>query len=72
MASIETTGGGVMTLADLTPGMRVIVQSPEWLSGQVGTVLDMTRSLLNGNDCAVVFADGDVMCFMACDLAVAS
>ena len=60
------------SLYDLTPGMRVTVLSPEWLAGQRATVLDMTRSLLNGFDCAVVFADGDVMCFMAADLAVAS
>jgi len=54
------------------PGMRVTVLSPDWLAGQRATVLDMTRSLLNGFDCAVVFEDGDVMCFMASDLAVAS
>ena len=54
------------------PGMRVTILSPEWLAGQRATVLDMTRALLNGFDCAVVFEDGDVMCFMAGDLAVAS
>ena len=59
-------------LADLMPGMRVTILSPDWLAGQRATVLEMTRSLLNGHDCAVVFEDGDVMCFMACDLAVAS
>jgi len=60
------------SLYDLMPGMRVTVLSPDWLAGQRATVLDMTRSLLNGFDCAVVFEDGDVMCFMASDLAVAS
>ena len=59
------------SLYDLTPGMRVTVLSPDWIAGQAGTVLDMTRSLLNGHDCAVVFEDGDVMCFDARDLAVA-
>ena len=63
--------GQERTLVPLTPGMRVVIQSPEWLAGQRATVLDMTRSLLNGFDCAVVFADGDVMCVMARDLAVA-
>jgi hypothetical protein len=60
------------SLYDLMPGMRVTILSPEWLAGQRATVLDMTRCLLNGHDCAVVFEDGDVMCFMARDLAVAS
>jgi len=60
------------SLYDLMPGMRVTILSPEWLAGQRATVLDMTRALLNGFDCAVVFEDGDVMCFMAGDLAVAS
>ena len=60
------------SLYDLTPGMRVTVLSPDWLAGKRATVFDMTRSLLNGFDCAVVFEDGDVMCFMARDLAVAS
>ena len=59
------------TLADLAPGTRVVIQFPDWLAGQTGTVLDTTRVLLNGYDCAVVFADGDVMCFNAVDLAVA-
>ena len=60
------------SLYDLMPGTRVTVLSPDWLAGQRATVLDMTRALLNGHDCCVVFADGDVMCFMAADLAVAS
>jgi len=60
------------SLHDLAPGMRVTILSPDRLAGQRATVLDMTRSLLNGFDCAVVFEDGDVMCFMARDLAVAS
>ena len=58
------------SLYDLMPGTRVTVQSPDWLAGQTGTVLDMTRCLLNGHDCAVVFSDGDVMCFDAHQLAV--
>ena len=44
----------VTSLYDLTPGTRVTILSPDWIAGQTGTVLDMTRCLLNGHDCAVV------------------
>lgn len=61
-----------MTPADLTPGTRVIVQSPDWLAGQTAVVIKMARGLLNGHDCAVAFEDDDVMCFYAHELAATS
>ena len=59
------------SLYDLTPGTRVVVQSPDWLAGQEGVVIEMALGLLNGHDCAVAFEDReDVMCFYARELAV--
>ena len=69
-----------MTPADLTPGTRVIVLSPDFLAGQTGVVIEMNANLLNRHDCAVVM-DGEraqgvserdaVVTFYAHELAVA-
>jgi hypothetical protein len=70
-----------MTPADLTPGTRVIVQSPVYLAGQTGVVIKMAAELLNGHDCCVLMDDAIVggnpasrcypLCFYAHELAVA-
>jgi hypothetical protein len=69
-----------MTAADLTPGTRVVVQSPGWVAGQTGTVIEMATRLLNGHDCAVLMDNAIVggnpasrrypLCFYAHELAV--
>lgn len=43
-----------MSAADLTPGTRVVVQSPVCLAGQTGVVIEMAEKLLNGHDVAVL------------------
>jgi hypothetical protein len=37
----------------LSVGTRVIVQSPDWMAGHTGVVIDMATGLLNGHDCCV-------------------
>jgi len=55
------------------PGTRIVVQSPDWLQGELGHVIAMPKVLLNGHDCAVAFPDReDVMCFYWHELAVES
>jgi hypothetical protein len=70
-----------MTPADLTPGMRVVVQSPVCLAGQTGVVIEMATKLLNGHDCAVRLDEINgpkgarghwPLCFYAHELAVVS
>ena len=67
------------TLADLTPGTRVIVRNVGGLTNQPGVVIEMAESLLNGHDVAVLldrdsFPAGDKwpLCFYVHELAVAS
>jgi hypothetical protein len=70
-----------MTPADLTPGTRVIVLSPDFLAGQTGVVIEMNANLLNRHDCAVEMDAATVggnpssrrwpLCFYAHELAVA-
>ena len=45
-------------MSAFTPGTRVVVQSPGWVAGQTGTVIEMAARLLNGHDC-LVRLDGD-------------
>ena len=38
-------------------GTRVVVQSPEWMSGQTGVLIEMPTGLLNGHDCCLQMDD---------------